>query len=325
VPPLTPPQRRRLLAWLKAGVIAVVIVFVVRSFQGARQAFAEQEGFRWQSLSWGWLVMAGGCYFAGLLPMNGYWYLLLRALGQTPTWSRTFVAYNLGHLGKYVPGKALVVVIRTAMLRGSASSATLVAISVFIETLTMMTVGATVATILIAWQFSQQRLLLGLSILLMVLASIPTWPPLVRWAVQRLRATRWTPELRTALAGYTWRVMAIGWVCELTGWAWIGGSLWAVMQAMPLEPPLESFWESWPRLTAATSLSMVAGFLSLLPGGMGVRELVLDQLLKQRYGPMIAPLSAVALRLVWLITEVVLSVILYLGWGRRSAERYTVK
>jgi uncharacterized membrane protein YbhN (UPF0104 family) len=312
--------RPRLLTLLKCAIAAVVIVFVAQSFLSAREAFRAQANFDWRALQWRWLAVASACYVGGMMPMGCYWHYLLRALGESPGGGRTLVAYFAGHLGKYVPGKAMVVVIRTALLRGTATSATVVAVSVFIETFTMMSVGAALSTALIAWQFSQQQYLLALSVCLMGIASIPTWPPLLRLVLRRLRPASWNAEIEVALAGYTWRVMAVGWCSELAGWALIGCSLWAVLRAMPLDTPLESLALLWPRLTASTSLSMVAGFLSLLPGGLGVRELVLDQLLKQRFGPVISPLSAVTLRLVWLVTELAISGILYMGWRSRRSR-----
>ncbi len=314
---LTPTAKRRLILFVKWLIALTVIVFIFRSFNGARRAFAQDPTFTLKDMDPVWLCIAGAIYFAGLVPMGIYWHYLIRCLGQDPRFAYTIRAYFIGHLGKYVPGKALAVVLRTAFLRGENVNATVVAVSVFIETFTMMSVGAALATALIAWQFSEHGFLLLLSVVLMILAGIPTWPPFVRWSVRRLKVTNWNESLENLLRGYTWRVMLVGWLTELFGWAIIGLSLWAVLKAMPLETPLASPWTLWPRLTASVSLSMVAGFLSLLPGGLGVREVVLDQLLKQPFGQIVAPLSAVLLRLAWMLTELVVSGILYIGLGFR--------
>ena len=53
--------------------------------------------------------------------------------------------------------------------------------------------------------------------------------------------------------------------------------------------------------------------VNLLPGGLGVRELVLDELMVEPFGRVAAIVSAVLLRLVWLVTELIISGILY-GW-----------
>jgi uncharacterized membrane protein YbhN (UPF0104 family) len=305
--------RHRLIAALKWLVAALVLFFVVRSFQSARDSIASSGALSLDQLHPGWMAVSGITYVLAMLPMGAYWIYLLRVLGQPVTWYRGMTAYYVGHLGKYVPGKAMVVVLRAGLLRTDKGSSAVAAISVFIETFTMMAAGAGLATVLIAWQFSEHRMLLGMGVFLLFAASIPTWPPLVRWLLRRVRAASLTTEVEQQLANYTWRVMLVGWLLELSGWSFMGVSLWAILRAIPLETTLEGVFSLWPRLTASVSLSMVAGFLSLLPGGIGVRELVLDQLLKQPFGPVIAPLSAVLLRLIWLLTELVVSSILYLG------------
>jgi uncharacterized membrane protein YbhN (UPF0104 family) len=83
--------------------------------------------------------------------------------------------------------------------------------------------------------------------------------------------------------------------------------------SLPMEASLACWYELWPRLTVAVSLAVVAGFLSLLPGGLGVRELVLDELMIVPFGAMVALVSAVLLRLVWLLAELLVSGILYIG------------
>jgi uncharacterized membrane protein YbhN (UPF0104 family) len=50
----------------------------------------------------------------------------------------------------------------------------------------------------------------------------------------------------------------------------------------------------------------------LLPGGLGVRELVMIPLLGTRYGTVTAVLAAVVIRLVWLITELLSTCIIYI-------------
>ena len=56
---------------------------------------------------------------------------------------------------------------------------------------------------------------------------------------------------------------------------------------------------------------MVAGFISLIPGGLGVRDWILMTLLAPQCGAKVALVSAVLLRIVWLLSEVAVSAILY--------------
>ena len=61
----------------------------------------------------------------------------------------------------------------------------------------------------------------------------------------------------------------------------------------------EDYWLT----LACVSLATVAGFVSLLPGGIGVRELVLIPLLGPTIGPANAIIAAIVIRLVWLASE----------------------
>jgi uncharacterized membrane protein YbhN (UPF0104 family) len=110
---------------------------------------------------------------------------------------------------------------------------------------------------------------------------------------------------------------AVNWLAMAAGWIAIGASLWAVLHAMQLpegaEVPAGGI-RGLALCTAAASLATVAGFLSLLPGGILVREAILVVLLAEiGYERADALIAAVLLRVVWLAAEVVISTLLYFG------------
>ena len=84
--------------------------------------------------------------------------------------------------------------------------------------------------------------------------------------------------------------------------------------------------EDFPQIMAAVALSMVAGFVSLLPGGAGVREMVISTLLTPIIGPVFAIISAVSLRVVWLLCELGAAggFVLYNGQRKRSSEKNSI-
>ena len=102
-----------------------------------------------------WLAVGGFVYLLGLLPCWLFWHKTLHAMGQRPRPLETLRAYFIGSLGKYVPGKALVVVLRTGLIRSDRCDTTVAAVSVFVETLTMMSVGAFVAAALLGGLFRE--------------------------------------------------------------------------------------------------------------------------------------------------------------------------
>jgi uncharacterized membrane protein YbhN (UPF0104 family) len=264
------------------------------------------------------LLAAGGLYLLGLLPAGLFWGLVLRSLGQDAKIGETLRAYYIGHLGKYVPGKAMVVVIRTGLIRGHRVDTGMAAVSVFFETLTMMSVGAAVSAAILAVSFRTEPLLFWVAVALMIAAGIPTLPPVFRSLVRLAGVGR----SGSANAGNLDRLgngaLLAGWVLMALSWGLLGMSLWAVLRAMGTDGT--DLVGQLHLYTAAVALATVAGFLSLVPGGAAVREAVLTQLMVPYLGEAVALVSAVVLRLVWLASELVISGVL--GLALRSSKTH---
>jgi uncharacterized membrane protein YbhN (UPF0104 family) len=296
-------------------VIALVAVGVWYTVRKAMHNLEAQQ-FSWSDLARLrplWLFASGLLYIAGLAPACWFWRQALRAMGQQPAPWPLVRAYFLGHLGKYVPGKAMVLVLRTGLIRGPGVDVTTAAVSVFVETLTLMAVGACLASALLAVFYREHTGLLVLGAAMTLGGGVPTLPPIFRRVVLTLQVKRINPHIEAALQGLDWRLTLWGWVSMSAGWCLMGLSLWAALQALP--PGLA---EAAPRsthlplLTATVALATVAGFVSFIPGGLGVRELVVIPLLAPVYGDVAAIVAAVLLRLIWLLAELATSGILYL-------------
>lgn len=259
-----------------------------------------------------WLLLAGSCYLVGLLPCWLFWHRTLQAMGQRPTRLESLRAFYIGHLGKYFPGKALVVVLRTGLIRSERCDTTVAAVSVFVETLTMMAVGAFVSAAILGAMYREQFWLLLLGVGLMVCAGGPTLPPIFRRLVRLVGVKKANPDIDAALAGLDFRLMGYGWLTVGLGWGLLGFSLWTVLRAIPGTTDVPVAFSHLPLVTACVALAMVAGFLSLLPGGFVIREFVIMTLLGATFGDGAAVVSAVLLRLVWLLAELLLAALLYL-------------
>ena len=298
-------KSRLLFAGLKLVIISLVAWGISHT---VRAALADLDRYAWSLQPW-WLVPAGVSYLLGLLPSAIFWHRILLALGQRPRLLASLRAYYIGHLGKYVPGKALVVIMRAGLIKGARVDATVAAVSVFLETLTMMAVGAGLAAGILILLFPQQRLLVGLAVAVMVASGLPTLPPVFRRLTRKIVAKN-HDAARVPLDGVSFRLMAAGWLAVAGGWVVTGLSLWATLRALGVEAQLPG---RLPLLVASVSLAMVLGFLSLIPGGAGVREWVLATTMKPAFGSVNAVLSAIVLRLVWLLSELLISCILYVS------------
>lgn len=292
-------------------IIALVAWGIWHNIQKAVDQ-VQAKNFSFQDLRWGWIAAAGGLYLLGSLPMGLFWIRLMRAMKQKPTTVSAIRAFFIGHLGKYVPGKALVVVLRTSLVKGDNLQRSVVATAVFAETLTMVSVGSVYAATLIGVWFSDRQLLLWLAIGIALAASVVTLPPVFRTIVLTLKVSRINPEIEDHLSGLTYSVMGWGWGANLIGWTLLGSSLYAVLAAIPdADASLGNLAAMFPLLAATVCLAMVAGFVTPIPGGMGVREFVIMEMMAPVFGPVVAVVSAVLLRISWLFAELALAIILY--------------
>ncbi len=314
--------KKRLFLAAKLIILAAVAVGIWFTVTKAL-ADVERQKFSLTQIDVRWVIVAGLTYLAGMIPCWLFWHQTLYALGQRPTLWETFRAYYISHLGKYVPGKATVVIIRTSWVRSERTDTTLAAISIFIETLTFMAVAAfTAGVILLIWYPSNIWLLIT-AVGLMIGSGAPTNPAVLRIMLRLLRVTRFNPDLERALDGLNYRLMISGWLAIFAGWLVLGFSLWACLAALPGVRPT---FEQLPLIVACLSLSSVAGFVSMIPGGLVVREFVTIEILRYalHFSDFAAVVSSVVLRLACLLSEAAIMVILYivsiLRHEKRNAE-----
>ena len=303
------------LKWtIRLAIVVLVCFFVRRNFMAGWTKLHQRP----LQLNMAWLALSGGIYLLSLLPAGLFWRRAMMALGQRPNVGESLRAYFVGHLGKYVPGKALVVIMRAGLVSSRRTDPVIAGAAVFVETLTMMSVGACLAAIVLPCWFREPTALIAAAAALALVAGLPTLPPAFR------RLLRSTPGLRgdahrlRQLDGINYRLLGWGWLAMAGGWLVSGLSLWAALAAAgtPNLAPLRQF----PLYAAAVALATVAGFLAMIPGGLFVREAVLLQVLQTDFGQDGALVAAVLLRLVWLLAEVIISGILYAFGPRPSRD-----
>jgi glycosyltransferase 2 family protein len=296
------PTRRR--SWpivaIKLLIVALVVWFIRRTIV---DAWRDLEGHPLHIDFW-WLAVAGGLYLLGSLFCGIYWHRILRAMRQEVGFWKALRAFYVGHLGKYVPGKAMVVILRAGMIRGPGVDAPLAVVSIFLETLTMMAVGALLAAGIVAVWFRGQPLLFWASLGMMAVAGLPTLPLVFRPIVRIVNLGKLSPAQLERLDSLGYGTVILGWLLNVIGWAILGLSYWAVLRALGVDDP--NPLDRLHLYTAAVSLATVVGFISMVPSGAVVREAALTQVTKlmlPNVGDSVALVAAVLLRLVWLLAE----------------------
>jgi uncharacterized membrane protein YbhN (UPF0104 family) len=309
----------------------------------------------WQrSLHPGWLLLAAALYPLGLGFSAFYWQRLLRLEGQRPSAWAAVRAYYIGHLGKYLPGKAWALLLRAGLVRSQGVRLGVAAITSTYEVLTTMAAGMLLALVLFAllapdtsagldWAVLEQlytqqvapevvldrQVLVLLALVLLAPLGVAIAPPVFNRLLHRL-ARPFRRQDSAPLPRLSGRALLEGLALTPAGWLLLGVSLWAVLQAVMPEP-LPWRWDTMGLLAAYLATAYVAGFLIIVvPGGLGVREFLLTLflvplLIQQSTGSAedaraSAVLAVLVLRLVWTVAEVLLAGVLYLLPGRSLRE-----
>lgn len=308
-----------------------------------------------RSLQPGWLALAGALYIAGLGFSAFFWIRLMRRLGQGPDVLPCLRAYYLGHLGKYLPGKAWALFLRASLARSPAVHGGVAGMTALYEVLTTMASGALLGAGLF-WAFGHDtatgfnretlwRLLQGQEIdaslldrRLMALIALGLFVGIVTPALpgvfNRLARRVALPFLEPGAPPpprVPWASLVEGLSLTVCGWFLLGASLWAVVRAVSGQP-LPFTGDLWGEYTGFLSLAYVLGFVVLfMPSGLGVREYFLTVFLTpslagqfgwtEAEAKPIAVMTVLLLRLVWTTAEVIVAGF----WSREQLTRLVAR
>ncbi len=317
---------KRLWPVLKWGMFLAVLILVARhghKLWTEVDRHSTEAGWGWLArLSWGWLALAVVSSVAAWLPSAWYWKKLMATCGATPPWPQVLRSYYCGHLGKYFPGKAAAIVIRAALLKEAGVSATTAALTVTAESVTYMGAGALLVLMLYSWlaphlpegvAVAVANPLVRLGLVAAVLCGgLVGLAVLIRIYRRLLAASVGTPQNATPPnAGSPLRTGLTGILVFLVAW-WIQGlTLGLTIRAVTSEPVA---WSNWPFWTGTAAVALVGGFVAVFtPGGLGVREGLLMELLTRQLGAHEAVLVAILSRGVALAGEILIASALYYG------------
>ena len=316
------PSTRTGRIWpiIKLILFCVVVVFVIRRAAQIWES-APAESIQLQPF---WLIPASLAYLIGWLPSAWFWTALLKRIGQPIDFGTAIRAYYVSQLGKYVPGKALVLVIRGAMVKESGIDPLLAGLMAAYETLVFMAAGTALGLVSAPWAFgdafwtrlptwmrgfAEHRVAFAVAVSLAAFATTPVSAWLFNRLTRRafLRSTRSEaaiPRLTASLITQGVFATSLSWLCNAF-------SLGFVLRAVS-DPPLDV--HQFPIWLAAAAWSIVGGFVVLIaPGGLGVREgLLIESLQGQpEIGPATAIVAAGLLRATWFGSEIAAAILLY--------------
>jgi hypothetical protein len=270
---------------------------------------------RGQSLQvdWIWIVVALALYLIGLGAFGAFFGRVVRCSSSQVRYMPALRAYLMSQVGKYVPGKAMVIVLRIFLLSPYGALPATTALATLYETSTMMAAGGLVAALVFtARPPSPLSVPVGfghvvaipLAVIGLGLAGgflVFLEPRVFSRFLSVLRVP--FPNMGTdAVPKLRQRMLGEGLLWSFLGWTLQGLSLLAVIRALI---PTGLAATDWPLVVASLALASVSGFaVAIFPGGLVVREGVLMAALMPILGEDMAVIAALVLRLVWVLGEV---------------------
>jgi len=285
---------------VKALVFAALALAV---FLAVRKMFAEWErtgeSFADLSIRWGWIGVATSSYAAGQMLFAWFWHQLVRELGGRPGPARTLWAYTAGTLGKYIPGKAGVVLLRTALVSPDRDRRVATGLIAVYEVFTALAVGAIAAGVLLAlslpgvWVWWSCAFAMGFAFAIGLHPSV--FGRVAKVASLTFRNQQRGDLRRWSLAWRRWGVL------QVAGWLGTGFSFVAVGLALDL--PVWSVVDACA-FGGAIALATVIGFVFVfVPSGLVVREMVVVGVLAASFGHNEVLIASCVMRMVSIAGE----------------------
>lgn len=289
-------RRMRIIWVLKALVLGIIIYYVARAMgRQLREVPWQQIDFQPQYLV-GALLLTGVAIFMSAAAYR----VLIAGFTRPPSLAAMCAVTWLPLLGKYVPGKVASVAGAIWLLSRCGVPADMGASIVMVQQVLGLLTGFLLAIPLGFWQPVREQFphawpcLIAGPLAGLVFLHPAVLRPAANWALRRFGR----PPL-SSVPSFRQYLPAI--IINIVGWIALGAATWMVARSMiPVSPSL------LPVFAGVTALANSLGILTLIPGGLGVREGIMLVILTPLAGP-VTSMVAVVMRLVVTLVEVILS------------------
>jgi uncharacterized membrane protein YbhN (UPF0104 family) len=298
-----------------------VVVFLFFAVQHSLvQLRSTPEVLTWSRVRWFPLTLGFLLSGAALFPAGIAWLQTLRDFRLDVPLQHGAYAYFLGHLGKYVPGKAMAILLRVGYLHRRGVLVRPAILSVFIETMTSLTMGSILGALLLQGM-SAPAWLKWCAMACIPLATVTLIPDTFRWLVERISRSRLGAMPDFVAQAIRWRLMLRCAAWSLVGWLLHGTAGWLLLMGIDPSPELLSR-DAWCACVASMCLAALAGFISMIPGGAGVRELVATWGIATLVSTPVALVASVLTRLAIISAELIIlgCMALWVQWNPRNVS-----
>jgi glycosyltransferase 2 family protein len=292
-------SKRVFLALAKWGFAAILLVAAGRQIASALKQLEGKE----ISLEPFPLCLSAVLYGAGMACFGAYWRQTIHDMGGQLRAVDSQRAYFASQLGKYIPGKAWVALIRCGLVGRDTVPATVIVASTAYESLAMMASGALFALLALSVAGAESWVL-WLAAGLWLALTLAVQP----WLFRRMVALATLPFRGNSLPAVnpvSYATLLKGGFYFIPGWGMAGLSLVAVAHGSGVAVTGLS---SVLLACGSAALAMAGGFAILIvPAGLGVREWILMHTLGPTLGAGNAVLIAIVARVMNVTVELLVA------------------
>ncbi len=263
----------RLVVGAKVIILAAILTVVGWNLHTAWREVGVAQLRAAIDIDWRWALIPPLAFGGMLLTSATAWIWLLRQLESSGSLLHLYGAYFFSQMGKYVPGKITLLLMRLERSRRLGASSYAVTISTIMENATYLLCGAAVG-VLVLLRFAASSggprylwlLLIASASILVLLAAIH--PAILYRFVNPILRKLGRSEI-AADQQLSMRSLLISSIMMIPCWFFGGLALWATVRCL-VSVPVIHLWG----LVSAFALSVLVGVVSFMPGGLGIRELV---------------------------------------------------
>ena len=306
-------MNKKLVFWIKLILTVAVVGFIgYEIYKNAGKL--RQEHF---TVNFGYIAASLAAFAAFMVQSSLVWNWLARRMGDRTPPIRAMGAYVYSQMGKYVPGKVALLLMRVERAKRAGMDPQICIVATLIENAMYMVSGGIIAVATLAF-YAQDQLKskdkpLIFSALIIGLAAMCTvfHPRIFYSLVNRLLRKMNRPEVAPALQLRVPHLIAavLGFIpCWLLG----GLSLWCACRAIHFAAESQFHMPSiadFVTFPGAVALGVVSGMAFLTPGGVGTREVAMSLPILPIVGTSWAMLAVGLQRLVQIASEVLLGLI----------------
>lgn len=298
---MTPRVRRLLLHGLQLGIVVLVCWGIYRALRPelARISWADVKAVRPNIM----LLLLSTLLLVGVYAAHAELWrgIVTQLIGTRPPLRPAMNAYFLSSLGRYVPGKLWQVAGLAALAAQAGFSAVAAVAASLLAQLAFLSTGLIMVAVLLPELFGEQAVLA----ITLAVAAVAVVFVFAGTQVGTGLRHRMAPRLGTRVAA-AFRMFdrvrpgraLVWWFAYAITWLLLGAAFIVFVTAFAPTALAHS-----ARLAGAIAASYLAGYLSLMPGGVGVREITMTGLLIPAVTPAQAIVIAVLSRVWFTVAE----------------------